>query len=291
MNKLVLFLCVFIAFCTFASCNDDESDYSYQIANVKAEAREGAIMLRWDLPKDSDFLFVKIEYFNIRQQKEVVCNKSIYADSLLVDGLLARDGEYHFKLTAVNEAGVTSHIGSEVSCTPLPVKLIVTRKETLLENVEIVRFSTNAQEPTEGPLENLFDGDNGTFLHTPWSTDPVPYPQWVQIDLSEAVNGAKFMTINRNNGGGGRPDHVEILGSNDQQNWDKLYEFYGSTDIPNTASGKYQSPMIDGGKTSYKYFRYNVLSSNGGDYWNMAEMQWSFYKVVETVYDPENEKD
>lgn len=49
--------------------------------------------------------------------------------------------------------------------------------------------------------------------------------------------------------------------------------------------------MIDGGKTSYKYFRYNVLSSNGGDYWNMAEMQWSFYKVVETVYDPENEKD
>ena len=30
-----------------ASCNDDESDYSYQIANVKAEAREGAIMLRW----------------------------------------------------------------------------------------------------------------------------------------------------------------------------------------------------------------------------------------------------
>ena len=85
---------------------------------MKAEAREGAIMLRWDLPKDSDFLFVKIEYFNIRQQKEVVCNKSIYADSLLVDGLLARDGEYHFKLTAVNEAGVTSHIGSEVSVHP-----------------------------------------------------------------------------------------------------------------------------------------------------------------------------
>ena len=51
---------------------------------------------------------------------------------------------------------MTSHIGSEVSCTPLPVKPIVTRKETLLENVEIVRFSTNAQEPTEGPLENLF---------------------------------------------------------------------------------------------------------------------------------------
>lgn len=85
----VLYVCV---------VQDDESDYSYQIANVKAEAREGAIMLRWDLPKDSDFLFVKIEYFNIRQQKEVVCNKSIYADSLLVDGLLARDGEYHFKL-------------------------------------------------------------------------------------------------------------------------------------------------------------------------------------------------
>lgn len=160
----------------------------------------------------------------------------------------------------------------------------------MLENVEIVNFSTNAQEPTEGPLSNLFDGDNGTFFHTPWSTGPVPYPQYVQIDLSEAVNGAKFITINRNNGGGGRPDHVEILGSNDQQNWDKLFELYGSTDIPDQASGKYQSPMIDGGEIAYKYYRYNVLSAIGGNsFWNMAEMQWSFYKVTEDIYDPENE--
>lgn len=291
MNRLIIFLSSLATLFIMSACSDDEGGYSYQIANVNAEAREGAIMLRWDFPTDSNFLFVKIEYYNIREQKDVTVNKSIYTDSLLVDGLLARDGEYHFTLTAVNQAGVSSNASAEVSCTPLPVPATITRKETLLENVEIVNFSTNAQEPSEGPLENLFDNDNSTFFHTPWSVDPVPYPQWVQIDLSEAVNGAQFVTINRNNGGGGRPDHVQILGSNDQENWDILYEFYGSTDIPNEASGRYQSPMIDGGETAYKYFRYNVLSSMGGNYWNMAEMQWSFYEITETVYDPENETD
>lgn len=290
MNKLILFLSGIIALCTISSCSDDDINYSFQVNDFTAEAREGAIMLRWELPQDSDFHFIKIEYFNIRQQKEIVCNKSIYSDSLLVDGLLARDGEYHFSLTAVNGEGVASNITATTSCSPLPVQPTITRRETLLENVEIVNFSTNAQEPTEGPLSNLFDGDNGTFFHTPWSTGPVPYPQYVQIDLSEAVNGAKFITINRNNGGGGRPDHVEILGSNDQQNWDKLFELYGSTDIPDQASGKYQSPMIDGGEIAYKYYRYNVLSAIGGNsFWNMAEMQWSFYKVTEDIYDPENE--
>ena len=291
MNKWILFLSSFIALLTFNSCSDDEVSYTYQISNVDAEAREGAILLRWDFPEDEDFLFVKIEYFNIRQQEDMVVNKSIYADSLLVDGLLARDGEYHFTLTAVNEQGVASNTSAEISCTPLPVPASITKNEKLLDNVEIVNYSTNAQEPSEGPLENLFDNDNSTFFHTPWSVDPVPYPQWVQIDLSEAVNGAQFVTINRNNGGGGRPDHVQILGSNDQENWDTLYEFYGSTDIPDEASGRYQSPMIDCGENSYKYFRYNVLSSMGGNYWNMAEMQWSFYEITEVVYDPENETD
>lgn len=285
MNKLIIFVVSFVALCTMSSCSDDEMNYSFQIQDLKAEAREGAIMLRWNLPKDSDFLLVEIEYFNIRQQKDIVVNRSIYSDSLLVDGLLARDGEYHFKMTAVNKGGVASNISAEASCTPLPVKPKITRTEKLLTDVEIINYSTNAQEPTEGPLKDLFDGDNNTFFHSPWSIDPVPYPHYVQIDLSKAVNGAKVATINRG-GGGGRPDHVEILGSNDQKNWDKLYDF---NDIP--ASGKYQSPMIDGGENSYKYFRYNVLSSHGGSYWNLVEMQWSFYQITEVIYDPENEID
>lgn len=294
MKKLTLLLSAFMALFTMGACSDDEGDYAYQVANVNAEAREGAIMLRWDMPVEEDFLFVKIEFYNIREKKDMVINRSIYSGSLLVDGLLARDGEYHFTLTAVNEAGVASNTTAEVSCTALPVQPVITRSETLREDVEIVDFSTNAQEPSEGPLENLFDGDNSTFFHTPWSTDPVPYPQWVQINLSDAVNGGQFVTINRDNGGGGRPDYVQILGSNDPDNWENaavLYEFYGSTDIPNTAGGRYQSPVIGEPDATYQYFRYNVLSSMGGTYWNMAEMQWSFYDITEVVYDPENEVD
>lgn len=289
MKKLTLLLSAFMALFTMGACSDDEGDYAYQVANVNAEAREGAIMLRWDMPVDEDFMFVKIEFYNIREKKDMVINRSIYSGSLLVDGLLARDGEYHFTLTAVNEAGVASNTTAEVSCTALPVQPVITRSETLREDVEIVDFSTNAQEPSEGPLENLFDGDNSTFFHTPW-TSYVPFPQWVQIDLSEPVNGIKFVTYNRGDGSG-RPDFVQILGSNDQENWDTLYEFYGSTDIP-TGSEKYESPLIDSGETHYQYFRYNVQSGlNGQTFWNLTEMQCSFYEVTETVYDPENEVD
>ena len=82
MNRLIIFLSSLATLFIMSACSDDEGGYSYQIANVNAEAREGAIMLRWDFPTDSNFLFVKIEYYNIREQKDVTVNKSIYTNKV-----------------------------------------------------------------------------------------------------------------------------------------------------------------------------------------------------------------
>lgn len=289
MKKLIFYLCLCIGLCV--SCSKDDSiDYTFQVVNLKAEAREGAIKLDWELPQDSNLLYVRIDYYNIRQKKDYVVNKSVFADSLVVDGLLARDGAYTFRLTAVNANGQESALSAEVSCTCLPVQPVITTSQKEVD-ADMVHYETNAQEPSEGPLDDLFDGNNDTFFHTPWSTEPVGWPQWVEIEVSQPVNGVTFYTINRGNGSG-RPGYVEILASNDRETWTKLYEFSGTDDIPETNQGRYDSPLIYDLETHYKYFRYNATEGNGGNsYWNMAEMAWTFYEVTQTVYDPENETD
>lgn len=290
MKKLTFYLSLYFCVVLCFSCSKDEfGDYDSKVMNLTAEPREGAIKLTWDIPQDSDFLFVEIAYYNIRQKKNYVVNKSRYADSLIVDGLLARDGEYTFRLTAVNAGGQLSSLPIEVSAACLPVKPTYTTSDKELD-VDIVHYETNAQEPSEGPLDNLFDGDYATFFHTPWSFT-APWPQWVEIEVSNPVNGAKFYTINRNNDGSGRPGYVEILASNDRETWKKLYEFSGIDDIPDERNGRYDSPLIYDLDEHYKYFRYNVIEGNQKNFWNMAEMAWTFFEVTQIVYDPENETD
>ena len=288
MKKLIFYLCLCIGLCV--SCSEDDSiDYTLQVVNLTAEAREGAIKLNWELPQDSNLLYVRIDYYNIRQKKDYVVNKSVFADSLVIDGLLARDGAYTFRLTAVNANGQESALSAEVSCTCLPVQPVVTTSQKEVD-ADMIHYETNAQEPSEGPLDDLFDGDNDTFFHTPW-TFSAPWPQWVEIEVSQPVNGVMFYTVNRGNGSG-RPGYVEILASNDRETWTKLYEFSGTDDIPETDKGRYDSPLIYDLNTSYTYFRYNAIEGNGGNsFWNMAEMDWTFYEVTQTVYDPENETD
>lgn len=294
MKRIILYASLIFAIGVFNACSEDETvvDYDFQVSNLIAEPSEGAITLRWDEPQLSDLFMLKVDFYNIREKKNYVMNKSAYADSLTISGLLARDGDYTFRLTAVNAAGQESSAYSEVKCTCLPVQPTITVTSNEVEATMLDNYATNAQEPSEGPLKDLFDGNNSTFFHTPWSS-PTTFPAWVQIEVSQPVNGAKFYTINRGNGSGS-PGYVEILGSNDGEIWTKLYEFSGE-DIPRTDQGRYDSPLIynaEAPETHYKFFRYNVTESYGGcGYWNMAEMAWEFYEVTQVVYDPENETD
>lgn len=294
MKRLISYTgLLFVIMSAVCSCTEEEIvDYNYQLSNLTAVPSKGAITLRWDRPTIDDLFMVKVEFYNIREKKNYVMNKSIYADSLTVDGLLARDGDYTFRLTAVNAKGQESSTFCEVKCACLPVDPSITVTSQEVEATMLDNYSTNAQEPSEGPLKDLFDGNNSTYFHTPWSS-PTIFPAWVQIEVSQPVNGAKFYTINRGNGYGS-PGYVEILGSSDGETWTKLYEFSGE-DIPRTDQGRYDSPLIynvEVPETHYKFFRYNVTDSyDNCGYWNMAEMAWEFYEVTQVVYDPENETD
>lgn len=57
-------------------------------------------------------------------------------------------------------------------------------------------LDTHAQEPTEGPIENVLDGDINTFFHTRWS-NPVPDLHDFIVYLSEPIQKFAFSYTTR----------------------------------------------------------------------------------------------
>lgn len=70
--------------------------------------------------------------------------------------------------------------------------------------ITIASASTNSQETSEGPIENLTDGDNGNFWHSIWgngSMDPAGYVYLdIQFPEGETYDAFKIKSIGRNNG-------------------------------------------------------------------------------------------
>lgn len=58
-------------------------------------------------------------------------------------------------------------------------------------------LSTNAQEPTEGPISNLLDDDVNTFFHSAWSISVSGY-HYLQITLPNACSRVAIEYTNRN---------------------------------------------------------------------------------------------
>ncbi len=80
-------------------------------------------------------------------------------------------------------------------------------------------LSTDDQEPFEGPIKNLVDGNYNSFFHTRWSSPQKPLPQYIQIDFKEAHQ--VFMCLYRNrNGSQVGPENLDIQISNDGENWE-----------------------------------------------------------------------
>lgn len=283
MRKLYIIGCLVGLISLLWACDDDKQGVVPSSASgLRSEAREGAVCLRWKVPADSNYLYLKIQYVHPRNGDLVVKNSSVYNDSLLIDGLLAKDGEYHFMVQTVSADGTLGGDKLETSCRPLPVQAVTT-KYTEKADLTADDLSTNAQEPTQGPLADLVDGNLSSFFHSPWSIN-VAFPHWIQFDLSEPLETFEFKTWNRNVGDG-YPEWVVVQGSNDGVTWDDLLELDG--EIPTKPKAEYISPVITAEK-AYSKLRYTVKRSYGNlDYFHLAEFE--LYKVWFAVYDPENE--
>ena len=132
---------------------------------------------------------------------------------------------------------------------------------------------TNAQEPNEGPISQLVDGNTGNqnFFHTQWS-NPVPAgPHYIEVDLGENCNLDKFIIrySTRINTGGNIvdfPDAIEIVGSNEKNGtYTHLATF--NEGLPQSQGQYWESTVVE--NKGYRYLRFNVTAEK--TFWHMSE--------------------
>lgn len=249
---------------------------------VTTQALPGQIALAWQVPQ-GDFAYLKIHYFDPLTNQEVFKIASKGTTELLIDNTRAKYGTYSFYFQTFNAA----HQGGEVQVVEgtsgiAPAVTTVGKKTKIPLSPD--QLSTNAQEPTEGPIENLLDNNAGSFFHTRWSSPQIPLPQYIQVDLKEPHEDFILYYMNRNDSWttSARPSIVDLQISNDGESWETVTTLSG---LPSAAGAEYTSTYIIPGK-AFTYFRFTVTATSGNkSYFNMAE--FALYDIELSIYDPE----
>ena len=253
---------------------------------VSSEALPGQIKLKWNAP-NGDFAYLQIKYYDPLQKKDMYKIASKGTTEMLISNTRARYGAYKFYFQTFNSANEGGDINTVEATSGAAPSVTTVADKTKIALTE-TQLSTNAQEPTEGPIKNLLDGNSGTFFHTRWSSPQIPLPQYIQINFNEAHQNFLIYYMNRNNSGtSARPSSVELQISNDGQNWETVTTLSG---LPSAASSEYTSSYVAPGK-KFTYFRFNVIATGGNTkYFNMAE--FAIYDVKLNIFNPEtDEKD
>ncbi len=120
------------------------------------------------------------------------------------------------------------------------------------------------QEQWEGPLENLIDGDTGTFWHSSWSA-PQPLPHWIQINFEQETQLGGFnYTFRQPSGITDRPNHWDIQTSPDGENW--TTHWTSKPNLPVEPVDAKQTIVFDQ-NYSARYFRIRILDTYGSRDW------------------------
>lgn len=252
------------------------------VSNITSEELPGQIKLHWDVPADSAFYFLKIAYFDHLTQTEKTKVASRYTNEVIIDNTRAKYGDYQFTFQTFNnnnEGGEIALFSAKSGIAPITETITSTKLK--LDNSQ---FSTDNQEPSEGPISNLNDGNPNTFFHTRWSSPQVPLPQYIQIKLNEPLTNFSFSYQNRNGSQVG-PEHLKVLIGNNGADWTEVAEF--TSGLPSASQAIYNSPVIRNNEP-FTYVRFSVTKTYGDKYYfNLAEFM--LYDTRIDIYDPESE--
>lgn len=273
-------LLLFGAALATASCSSDDGGVTpAEVTNLTAESTSGRIVLRWTTPAESNIRYVEVKYHDPLLKKDVMRAASAYADSIEIPDTRKKYGEYQFTVQSVSATGDKSSTQtiSKASEAALPTYVNTQIALTAAD------LSTNAQEPSEGPIADLLDGNTGTFFHTAWSV-AVSGKHWMQANLKREITGAyKFFYAPRANGNN-KPTDFDLMGSTDGADWFLVRNFTKEADgLPVTSTGTYTSEVYNVEKP-FSQIRIVVNTTNNGTaYWTMSEFK--FYSV--SIEDPE----
>lgn len=269
----------------FEYTGSSEIPAAIEVEKVKSEALPGQIRLTWAAP-EGEFAYMQIKYFDPLLKKDVYKIASKGTTQLLIDNTRARYGDYSFSFqtfNSVHQGGEAKFVKAKSGKAPTTTTVVSKTKIPLTAD----QLSTNNQEPTEGPIKNLLDGNSGTMFHTRWSSPQIEMPQWIQVNLKEAHETFLVYYMNRNDSWttSARPSVVELQISNDGKVWETIATLSG---LPSAASAEYTSPYVIAGR-KFTYFRFNVMATSGNTkYFNMAE--FAMYDVVLKVHNPETDE-
>lgn len=279
--KNILFICVIAL--TVVSCKDDNvaDIMPSTISNLTAESLPGAIKLKWTREEPISYEYLKVEYFDHLLQKDVMKLASSYSDTILIEDTRAKFGDYNFKITPVSKTQTT---GSTLNITARSGKAPASFVSNMIE-LTASDLSTNAQEPSEGPIAALLDGNTSTFFHTAWSVG-IPGPHWMQVNLKKELSQYYSFYYAPRGNANNKPTDFDLLGSTDGNEWFLIKNFTQEEDgLPTSSSATYTSPILKV-ERPFSQIKISVNKTNNGSVsWTMSEFK--FYDV--SINDPEAE--
>ena len=155
MKKILLGLCVILGLINMIGCSSDEKypmPTSIDQNSLSAEAKAGAIKLKWTVPADSNYYYVKVTYTLPEDGKKCMRLASVNSDTMLVDNLLHRYGDINFTLQPCNRAGEASQSCSIMAQALPALKQIKTDRNPITLSAK--QLYTDDQESSEGPIAN-----------------------------------------------------------------------------------------------------------------------------------------
>lgn len=274
------------------------------ISNVTATSvRPAEILVSWDLGKasgdDMDRIGIMANYFDPITNAQMERMASAGETSLVIPNTAKVAGEYTITVHSVSSTGEFGQLYT-VKATSLPMEKVYTPTDFRDIKLTVDMVSTNAQEQTEGPIENLVDGDVNNYFHTDWHYVWSEL-HYVEIDLKSdkyAGSDLRFGYVPRPGNSSGSPKSARIMTSTDGNSWTEV------------AMTNYRVPAMTGDRVDGNSFRMpagaryirfipterhdgtnleEMLGQGDGDnFFHMGELYLS-KSYGQDVYDPEED--
>ncbi len=271
------------------------------ISDVKATSvNPGEIVISWKLDEakgDADRIGVLATYFDPIQNTKMERMAAANETSVVIPNTAKVAGEYTFVVRSVSSSGQFGKAYT-LTATSLPMTKQYTPSDFRDIPLTVDMVTTNAQEWTEGPIENLVDEDVNNYFHSDWH-GAWQELHYIQVDLKDDSHGGKYLRfgyVPRPKNSSGAPKVARILTSADGNTWSVAAE-----------ATNYGLPAMTGDRKDGDYFlmpkgaRYirfvplvrhdgvdlqAMLGIRGASFFHMGELYLS-QSYGQDVYDPE----
>lgn len=271
-------VCLLAGGFALAGCSEDEGVAPSQISNLRSESTPGRIVLRWDTPEDGNIRYIQVNYYDYLTKQDEMRTASVFADSIEIPNTREKYGEYKFLLKTVSATGGAS------STQEIVAKSKPAEKTWLPSSMKFTAdmLSTNAQEPSEGPIAGLVDDNIGTFFHTAWS-EYIPGPHYITVALPQTIDSWwQFYYAPRANAGN-KPTDFDLEGSTDGKTWFLIQNFTKDKDkLPVDSKTAYTSPRMNADGKPFSHLKFVVNETNTETiYWTMSEFKVYLVKLID----------